>query len=199
MRFTAHGKHGSAVAHRCRSDRRVLVHCVPRDVRTKRVPRRNTDRGLAPQFLHRSHSMSREGSFRTALAVAAAAVLLWCTPTEVSAGSEGRTLFSSYCAACHGADARGNGPVASALKVQPADLTRLERRFGMPLNRDKIAEYIDGRMDVLAHGSRDMPVWGDRLQDELIGHPATQDTIRRTIDSIVAYLVSIQEIQGALR
>ncbi len=69
----------------------------------------------------------------------------------------------------------------------------------MPLNRDKIAEYIDGRMDVLAHGSRDMPVWGDRLQDELIGHPATQDTIRRTIDSIVAYLVSIQEIQGALR
>src|SRR3972149_9167430 len=40
----------------------------------------------------------------------------------------GRTLFMAYCATCHGADARGNGPVAPALKTQPPDLTLISKR-----------------------------------------------------------------------
>lgn len=145
-----------------------------------------------------THCTSRERLIRTGLA-ATAVVLLWGSPTTASAGPAGEALFNTYCAACHGADARGDGPVAGVLRIQPPDLTLLSRHFGMPLNRDKVAEYIDGRIDVLAHGPRDMPVWGDRLHDELIGRPATEDTIRRTIDAIVTYLVSIQEIRGALR
>ena len=35
----------------------------------------------------------------------------------------GETLFSSNCAACHGAEGRGDGPLASTLPVPPADLT----------------------------------------------------------------------------
>ena len=136
---------------------------------------------------------------RVAPCVAAISMLLWCTPAEVSAGPEGSRLFGAYCAACHGTDARGNGPVAAVLKVQPPDLTRLDRRFGLPLDVDKVAEYIDGRIDVLAHGPRDMPVWGDRLEEELLTQPATQDTIGRSIESIVKYLVSIQRVLGAKR
>jgi mono/diheme cytochrome c family protein len=150
-------------------------------------------------FYRMAHGISRERRVRTGLAATAAAVLLWGTPTAASAGSAGGTLFHTYCAACHGADARGNGPVAGVLRVQPPDLTLLTRRFGTPLNRDRVAEYIDGRVSVMAHGPRDMPVWGNRLQDELIGRPATEDTIRRMIDSIVMYLVSIQQIRGAVR
>ena len=41
--------------------------------------------------------------------------------------------FRRYCAQCHGLDATGDGPVASALKKKPANLTTLaknhRRRF----------------------------------------------------------------------
>jgi mono/diheme cytochrome c family protein len=33
----------------------------------------------------------------------------------------GRDSFDRYCAACHGSDGRGTGPVAAALKSRPAD------------------------------------------------------------------------------
>lgn len=132
-------------------------------------------------------------------AAAIAAVAFFGSPPAAQAESAGRRLYSTYCAACHGIDARGNGPVAAALTKAPADLTQLGRRFGVPLPRQRIAEKIDGRFDVLAHGPRDMPVWGKRFQQELAGQPSSEDTTRRTIDVIIDYLVSIQSLQGAMR
>src|SRR5665213_2263349 len=40
----------------------------------------------------------------------------------------GRVLYQFYCAQCHGADAKGNGPMALALKTPPTDLTTLAKR-----------------------------------------------------------------------
>jgi mono/diheme cytochrome c family protein len=40
----------------------------------------------------------------------------------------GRDSFDLYCASCHGAQGRGNGPVASALRATPADLSALALR-----------------------------------------------------------------------
>jgi mono/diheme cytochrome c family protein len=180
------------------SNRPLLGPCARCGARGQGAPHPRSACGVA-WSLHRLYCMLRERSVRTLLAAAASVIVLFGAPTTASAGSEGRVLFGSYCVACHGADARGDGPVAAKLRTQPSDLTRLGRRFGTPINRDKVARYIDGRVDVLAHGPRNMPVWGQRLQDELIGLPATEDTIRRTIDSIVDYLVSIQEIRGAVR
>ena len=34
----------------------------------------------------------------------------------------GSDLYVAYCATCHGLDGRGNGPVASALVVTPAEI-----------------------------------------------------------------------------
>jgi mono/diheme cytochrome c family protein len=42
----------------------------------------------------------------------------------------GDVMYKQFCAACHGAHARGNGPAASALKIQPPDLTTLAKRHG---------------------------------------------------------------------
>jgi hypothetical protein len=68
----------------------------------------------------------------------------------------------------------------------------------MPLDRSKVAGYIDGRIDVKAHGPREMPVWGDLFDQEMApGMLATEDTKRRTIDTIIEFLISIQSIQGA--
>jgi len=140
----------------------------------------------------------RGSSIRSTLFVGAV-LASWAIAGGALAGPLGAELYETYCAACHGTDAKGSGPVAEVLKIEPSDLTQLGRRFGMPLDRDRVAKYIDGRMSVLAHGPRDMPVWGNQLTDELIGQPATEDTKRRTIDAIVDYLVSIQRIHAAAR
>ena len=42
------------------------------------------------------------------------------TPDSID---RGRALFVSHCAACHGADGRGDGPAAPGLLQRPADLT----------------------------------------------------------------------------
>src|SRR3982750_4319698 len=49
------------------------------------------------------------------------------TKTSPASGEE---MFSHYCAVCHGADGRGGGPAAAALKTQPSDLTRLSANSG---------------------------------------------------------------------
>jgi mono/diheme cytochrome c family protein/uncharacterized membrane protein len=47
------------------------------------------------------------------------------SPTEFADSSimHGARLFAANCAACHGADARGDGPAAKSLPEPPADLT----------------------------------------------------------------------------
>src|SRR5579859_673338 len=48
-------------------------------------------------------------------------------PAPKTDPTNGKLMFTSYCAPCHGADARGNGPVAGTLKTPPTDLTRLAK------------------------------------------------------------------------
>ncbi|OGA44437.1 MAG: hypothetical protein A3G25_03735 [Betaproteobacteria bacterium RIFCSPLOWO2_12_FULL_63_13] len=38
----------------------------------------------------------------------------------------GEELFSTFCAGCHGAEGRGDGPVAAFCRIPPADFTRAE-------------------------------------------------------------------------
>ncbi len=71
----------------------------------------------------------------------------------------GKHEFQSRCASCHGASARGNGPMASQLKAAPPDLTVLAKNNGGVLPVSRLYDVINGT-GVPAHGSRDMPVWG---------------------------------------
>ena len=70
-------------------------------------------------------------------------------------------MFDNYCAVCHGKTAVGNGPAASALAKAPADLTKIAARNGGTYPEVKVKRYIEGLDEVAAHGSRDMPMWGD--------------------------------------
>jgi len=76
--------------------------------------------------------------------------------------ADGKAMFMEYCAVCHGQEGKGNGPAASALKKAPADLTQItahssDGKFpGVHVSR-----YIGGDDAVQAHGTRDMPIWGD--------------------------------------
>ncbi|MGH0036359.1 MAG: c-type cytochrome [Myxococcota bacterium] len=106
--------------------------------------------------------------------------------------ASGKTLFEQHCAACHGVDARGGGPVASAMTVAPPDLTRLGEKYGSPLPAARLAEFIDGRSMVAAHGRSDMPVWGRDLYRDVPVHAATEAQTRTTIRLIIDYLDTLQ-------
>jgi mono/diheme cytochrome c family protein len=110
-------------------------------------------------------------------------------PLLVEVGAE---LFTTYCASCHGVDARTGGPAASALRTSPADLTRIAARSGGVFPESSIARKIDGRFDLPAHGSREMPIWGARLADEIPGLATGDEVVRGRIASLVEYLKSLQ-------
>ena len=53
--------------------------------------------------------------------------------------------YQSSCAACHGMDAKGNGPVSKELKTRPADLTVLAKNNNGVFPYDTVYQMIDGR------------------------------------------------------
>jgi mono/diheme cytochrome c family protein len=107
---------------------------------------------------------------------------------------EGRIQFITYCSSCHGSAGRGDGPVADALKVRPADLTQIAKRTDGAFIAERIRRMVDGRdRYIKAHGSIEMPVWGDAFRRrEGLGDEA----IKARIDAIVKYLQSIQQRSG---
>ncbi len=127
------------------------------------------------------------------------AALILCSATALLAArrlpkevTEGRVLYTRYCASCHGLAADGRGPVAVALSRPPSDLRRLAERYGTPLPAERIARFIDGREDVAAHGARDMPVWGERFRAPEPEQSGRKPAVDPRVVSIVAYLASIQ-------
>jgi mono/diheme cytochrome c family protein len=73
----------------------------------------------------------------------------------------GDAMFKQYCVSCHGATGKGDGPYASNLVKPPSDLTKISARNGGTFPDVKVRRYIEGADEVAAHGSRDMPLWGD--------------------------------------
>lgn len=75
----------------------------------------------------------------------------------------GEDLFGTYCWQCHGPDGRGTGPMAEMLAIATPDLTTLSTRNGGLFPVGKVAEMIDGRSPLLAHGG-EMPIFGHALE-----------------------------------
>lgn len=109
----------------------------------------------------------------------------------------GKELFDRFCAACHGSSGRGDGPVGSRLNVAVPDLTRISSRRDGSFPAGEIAETIDGRSLVVAHGTREMPVWGYEFWVEEGGDVTAEADAREIIDRLVAYLRSIQAAEPA--
>ena len=113
-------------------------------------------------------------------------------PLESAVAQAGREYYLRYCAACHGFDAKGDGPVAPALAAKPSDLTTITQRRNGEFPMDELSEVIDGRKAVTAHGSREMPVWGERFGRDVQGSPTHDQAIRGQILMLLVYLQSIQ-------
>ena len=122
-------------------------------------------------------------------------VLALSTMTPSFASAEPATPPADYwqhCAVCHGANARGDGMVASGLKTQPTDLTRLAARNGGQFPTARVRKAITGTLDERTiarfHGPEEMPVWGKRFRDESDSHTIAN----ARINAIVDYLKSVQ-------
>ena len=128
----------------------------------------------------------RAGPLTLACALLAGAASAADAPHAVLSGS---ASYKINCAMCHGADARGAGPLTDRLGVRPPDLTLLARRNGGRYPADQVHRIIDGREPVKGHGGPDMPIWGDVFKP---GPAITEDELRKNIDSLVEYLRTLQ-------
>ncbi|MCX6586513.1 MAG: c-type cytochrome [Acidobacteria bacterium] len=107
--------------------------------------------------------------------------------TDIHAAS-GAAMFSAYCSSCHGTQGLGDGPAAVGLKKHPTDLTQLSANHRGAFPTEKITEILDRSPGTAAHGSKDMPIWGDAFR--ATGESAALAQLR--IHNIVTYLRSLQ-------
>jgi mono/diheme cytochrome c family protein len=98
-------------------------------------------------------------------------------------------MFAAYCAACHGKDAKGDGPAADALKTPPANLTTLAQQNGGKFPALKVMSILRGQAKLAAHGSQEMPVWGPVFWRMSQGHASE---VQQRVANLTKYLESLQ-------
>ena len=107
-------------------------------------------------------------------------------PTYVPPGHQ---MYRDYCAACHGIDGKGHGPVSASLLKHPPDLTTLAKRHGGNFPQEYVSNVLRFGPGFSAHGSSEMPVWGPIFQ-YLDNY--NEGAVRQRIKNLCDYLESIQ-------
>lgn len=120
----------------------------------------------------------------------------------------GGVEFERSCAICHGFNAKGKGVMSDSLTKKPTDLTVLTKNNNGHFPFSEVYRVIDGTPRVGIHGSREMPIWGDRYRKdaekynetagkyhEITGQSAINEYLhaRGLILELVTYIMSIQE------
>ena len=113
------------------------------------------------------------------LGLAAVAPVSAADMDQATAVAKGKEHFKMFCTNCHGSNAEGDGPLVPMLKIQPSDLTLLQRQDGGRFDAERILKAIDGRHQV-SSGERQMPVFSENLAIS-------------TIIEIIEYLKTIQK------
>jgi mono/diheme cytochrome c family protein len=99
-------------------------------------------------------------TFGTASIATAQEKVIKKAPIQQSDPTSGKTMFESYCAACHGTAGKGDGPAASELKTSPTNLSLLAKNNHGEFPSDHLWAIMQFGAKAPAHGSSDMPVWG---------------------------------------
>jgi mono/diheme cytochrome c family protein len=111
-------------------------------------------------------------------------------PVDKTAASDGKQMYTSYCAPCHGTEGRGHGPAAPALKVPPTDLTVLSKNNQGKFPDSHIATVLQFGSELPSHGSPEMPVWGPILGS--MGRNSGGAERQQRISNLDRYLKTIQ-------
>ncbi|MBM7066860.1 cytochrome c [Actibacterium sp. 188UL27-1] len=123
--------------------------------------------------------------------------LFFAGPATAQSGdvAEGQALFQTYCATCHGNQARGDGPTAEMMVINPPDLTQLAAMHDGEFPVLWVARRIDGRDLIPSHGLP-MPIFGSFFEgtDVPIKVPTGQPMmVSQPLADLLVWLESIQE------
>ena len=136
--------------------------------------------------------------FQTAV-MATALTAVFAAP-GMAAGDVGQREYENNCAACHGMTGVGNGPYAGIINTRVPDITLLQKNNNGVFPYDRVYQVIDGRQGVAAHGSRDMPIWGNEYNAKAVDYYAdyirdynAEGFIRGRILALINYIFSMQQ------
>lgn len=110
-------------------------------------------------------------------------------PITNAPSNSGKEMYQSYCAVCHGVEAKGDGPAASAMKTAPTDLTALAQKNGGKYPAPHVAAVIRGQAVTPSHGSQDMPIWGPLFSSISQGR---EGQVQQRITNLVSYIEGLQ-------
>ena len=111
-------------------------------------------------------------------------------PESAAQAKVGAHTFREYCRSCHGAEAKGDGPVGKYLSPKPADLTLIRARNRGEFPFDEVYAAIASGKAVKGHGSSEMPVWGSAFREVRGGQ--SEESVAERIRQLVHYVQSIQ-------
>jgi mono/diheme cytochrome c family protein len=108
--------------------------------------------------------------------------------------SDGEELYTELCAVCHGADGKGAGPAAVALKEPVPDLTLLAKHNEGVFPAEGVQKAITGEAGIASHGTTGMPIWGRAFADSRLDFkPFRREALaKQRIFNLSSYLESIQ-------
>ena len=112
-------------------------------------------------------------------------------PFNKTSATSGKQMYVNYCAPCHGVDGKGQGPVAGALKKQPANLALLSKNNGGKFPSTHIVSVLEFGAANPSHGTAQMPVWGPVFRSmDTSDLPQDLNTMR--ISNLSEYLETLQ-------
>jgi mono/diheme cytochrome c family protein len=139
-----------------------------------------------------------KGAQKSRLLTQAGAISTFAPMADLAMGQRD---YRSQCAMCHGADGKSGGWLVQYLSVKPPALAQLKKNAGGVFPIAHVYDVIDGRLDVAAHGPREMPVWGDHYRSEARGaiesyvgeasHP--ESNVRAKIYALLKCIFQLQE------
>lgn len=112
-------------------------------------------------------------------------------------GELGKFEYETNCIVCHGPVGKGDGLFVDNLKLKVPDLTTVAERNKGVFPAERLSQIIDGRMELVGHGSRQMPIWGGHYNDKAAEYYKgfaynPEQFIRVRILSLIDYIYQLQ-------
>jgi len=112
----------------------------------------------------------------------------------------GKEDYMRLCSGCHGAGGKGDGPNAKGLRKAPADLTKLSQTNNGRFPLVRVYEVMDGKLDIVIHGPREMPSFAEVLKKEIYSRAPrdymsaelAESLARKRMLEVIEYVMSVQ-------
>lgn len=147
-------------------------------------------------------TLPEENSIMSTTARCIATLTLVLAPGPLFAqGSElGQREYLNSCAQCHGASGAGDGVMVEFLSSRAPALTTLQKENGGVFPVARLYGVIEGDAAVGAHGTSEMPAWGERYNAKaqaMLGEMYTsadqEAFVRGRILALIEHVSTLQE------